>query len=110
VAPYGCGAVNTDLAQAIVPCGDQLDAHGVAPDHQPIAVMLDLVNPIGAGRRTVGRGREAWLDKTGGHRPAYLGGQGGESSRPTPVQAPEAHKRAAENGSALSECWSLMHY
>jgi hypothetical protein len=63
VAPYGCGAVNTDLAQAIVPCGDQLDAHGVAPDHQPIAVMLDLVNPVGARGRLGGGGREAGLDE-----------------------------------------------
>ena len=43
--------------------------------------MLALVNPIGAGRRAIGGGREARLDKTGGHCPC-LGGRGGESSRP----------------------------
>ncbi len=30
--------------------GDQPDADGVPPDHEPEAVMLDLVNPVGAGR------------------------------------------------------------
>ena len=34
--------------------GDQPDADGIAPRHQPIAVVLDLVNPLGAGRRLVG--------------------------------------------------------
>ena len=42
----------------------------VAPSHQPIAVVLDLVNPVGAGRRLVGGGRQAWFNEA---RP--LGGQ-----------------------------------
>jgi hypothetical protein len=40
------------------------------------------MNPVGAGRRVIGGGREAGLDKAGGHCPVYLGGRGGESSRP----------------------------
>ena len=35
--------------------GNQPDADGIAPGHQPIAVVLDFVQPAGAGRRTVGR-------------------------------------------------------
>jgi hypothetical protein len=35
--------------------GNQPDADGVAPGHQPVTVVLDLVNPVGAGRRAVGR-------------------------------------------------------
>jgi hypothetical protein len=31
--------------------------------HQPITVMLDLMNPVGAGRRTIGGGWEAGLDE-----------------------------------------------
>src|SRR4051794_24314682 len=40
----------------------------VAPSHQPIAVVLDLVNPVGAGRRTVGRRGQARLDETQNRR------------------------------------------
>jgi hypothetical protein len=47
------------------PAGNQPDAHGIAPGHQPEAVVLDLVNPVGAGRRLVGGGREAGLDEFG---------------------------------------------
>ena len=43
--------------------GDQPDAHGVAPGHKPVAIVLDLVNPVGAGRRLLGWGREAGLDE-----------------------------------------------
>jgi hypothetical protein len=38
---------------------DEPDAHGVAACHQPDAVVLDLVNPVGAGRGLVGWRREA---------------------------------------------------
>ena len=38
----------------VAPAGDQPDAHGVAPGHEPVAVVLDLVNPVGAGRGLVG--------------------------------------------------------
>ena len=39
------------LRPVIAALGDEPDAHGVAAGHQPEAVVLDLVNPIGAGRR-----------------------------------------------------------
>ena len=35
--------------------GNQPDADGIAPRHQAVAVVLDFVNPVGAGRRAVGR-------------------------------------------------------
>ena len=38
--------------------GEQLDAGGVPADHHAEAVVLDLVNPAGAGRRSLGRRRE----------------------------------------------------
>ena len=38
----------------VAPAGDQPDAHGVAAGHQPVAVVLDLMNPVGAGRGLVG--------------------------------------------------------
>jgi hypothetical protein len=44
---------------------DQPDAHGVPPGHQAEAVVLYLVNPVGAGRGFVGGGREAGLDEFG---------------------------------------------
>ena len=38
------------LRPVVAPAGDQPDAHGVAACHQPDAVVLDLVNPVEAGR------------------------------------------------------------
>jgi hypothetical protein len=38
---------------------DQADAHGVAPGHEPEAIVLDLVNPAGPGGRPVGWGRQS---------------------------------------------------
>ena len=38
-----------------------------------IAVMLDFVNPVRAGRRSVSWGWEAGFDKTGGHLGQYIG-------------------------------------
>jgi len=36
--------------------GEQADARLLMAHHQPIAVVLDCVNPAGAGRRTLGGG------------------------------------------------------
>jgi hypothetical protein len=47
---------------------DQPDADGVAPGHEPVAVVLDLVNPVEAGRRAVGGGRQTRFNETGRHR------------------------------------------
>jgi hypothetical protein len=58
---------------------NQPDAYRVPAGHQSIAVVLDLVNPVGARGRTVGRRREAGFDKAGGHA-AYLGGRIEESN------------------------------
>ena len=39
----------------VVPAArQQTDADGVAPSHQAVAVVLDLVNPVGSRRRLVG--------------------------------------------------------
>jgi hypothetical protein len=45
------------LRPIVAPAGDQPDAHGVAPGHEPEAIVLDLVNPVGAGRGLVARPR-----------------------------------------------------
>jgi hypothetical protein len=45
------------------PPSDQPDAHGVATGHEPEAVVLDFVNPVRAGRRLVGGGRQARLNE-----------------------------------------------
>jgi hypothetical protein len=45
--------------------GEQADADGIAASHQPIAVVLDLVHPIGAGRRADGGGWKAGLNEAG---------------------------------------------
>ena len=80
------------LRPVVAPAGDQPDADGVAPGHEPKAVVLDLVNPVGAGRGLVGGGREAGFDEArpvGGkplthtldqHAP-NLGGRGEELNR-----------------------------
>ena len=54
----------------VAPAGNQPDAHGIAAGHEPEPVVLDLVNPVGAGRRLVGRGGQAGFDEA---RP--VGGQ-----------------------------------
>jgi hypothetical protein len=47
----------------VTPAGDQSDAHGIATGHKPETIVLDLVNPVGAGRGLVGGGREAGFDE-----------------------------------------------
>ena len=43
--------------------GKEADAGGVAPGHDAEAVVLDLMNPVRPGRRSLGRGRQARFDK-----------------------------------------------
>jgi hypothetical protein len=74
--------------------GDEPDAHGVPPGHEPEPVVLDLMNPVGAGRGFVGGGREAGLDEFGvGGKPlthtldqhvTNLGSRNQESNRNAP--------------------------
>ena len=64
---------------------------GIVPDHEPVAIVLDFVNPVGAGRRLVGGGRKVGLDEFGvgskapthtlDQHAANLGGRRRESSR-----------------------------
>jgi hypothetical protein len=44
------------VVQSFLPPSNQPDAHGITPRHEPVAVVLDLVNPIGAGRAGGRRG------------------------------------------------------
>src|SRR5258708_1278203 len=39
------------------PSQPQSRPFGIAPDHEPVAVVLDFVNPVGAGRRRLVGGR-----------------------------------------------------
>jgi hypothetical protein len=48
--------------------GDQPDADRITPRHQPIAIVLDLVNPLWAGRRAIGRGWQAGFYEAGRNR------------------------------------------
>jgi hypothetical protein len=49
----------------VAAAGEQANANRIATRHQPIAVMLNLVDPIGTGRRLVGGGWKAGFDKAG---------------------------------------------
>ena len=63
VVVHGLGHQRIALRPVIAALGDEPDAHGIAAGHQPEAVVLDLVNPIRAGRGLVGWGWEAGLDE-----------------------------------------------
>ena len=45
VAVHGLGHQRIALRPVVAPAGDQPDAHGIAPCHEPEAVVLDLVQP-----------------------------------------------------------------
>jgi len=46
--------------------GQQANEAGrVSARHEAVAVVLDLVDPVRAGRRSVGAGREAGFDEAG---------------------------------------------
>ena len=90
---HGLDHERVAVRPVVAPAGDQPDAHGIAPGHQPVAVVLDLVNPVGAGRGLVGGGWEAGFDEARpvGGKPrthtldqhaANLGGRGAESNQP----------------------------
>ena len=49
--------------------GEAADARAVPAHHQPIAVVLDFVNPQRAGRRPGRLRRQARFDEAGGRRP-----------------------------------------
>ena len=54
--------------------GEQPDADGISSRHKPVAVVLDFVQPVSAGRRTVGCRRQARLDEVqnGRHSGGYI--------------------------------------
>jgi len=54
VAVHGLGHQRIALRPVIAAPGDEPDAHGIAAGHEPEAVVLDLVNPVGAGPGLVG--------------------------------------------------------
>ena len=47
----------------VAPAGEQPDPAVLLPDDHAVAVVLDLVNPVGSDRRLVGSGRNAWFDE-----------------------------------------------
>jgi len=51
------------LRPVVSVAGEQPDADRGPPRHQAIAVMLDFVNPVRAGRRSAGWGWEAGCDE-----------------------------------------------
>ena len=51
------------LRPVVAPPGDKPDADRVTTRHEPKPIVLDLVNPIGAGRGRVGGGRKAGFDE-----------------------------------------------
>jgi hypothetical protein len=63
--------------------GEQPDAHGIPACHQPIAVVLDLVDPVRPGRRALGSRGQARLDEAAARRRGRYavihGGQGRQS-------------------------------
>jgi hypothetical protein len=63
-------SATSGLRPVVTPARDQPDAHRIPARHEPVAVVLDLVNPAYAGRWLVGGGRKAGFDKA---RP--VGGQ-----------------------------------
>ena len=69
--PDAVGSVN-DGREAVGPvmavAGEAADARAIPAHHQPVAVMLDFVNPERAGRRSGHLRRQAWLDENRGHR------------------------------------------
>ena len=74
VVVHGLGHQRIALRPVIAALGDEPDAHGIAAGHQPEAVVLDLVNPVGAGRRRVGWGWQAGFNEArllGGQARAY---------------------------------------
>jgi hypothetical protein len=61
VVVHGLDHQRIALRPVVAPAGDQPDAHRIAPGHQPEAVVLDLLNPVGVERGLVGWGRQAGL-------------------------------------------------
>jgi hypothetical protein len=49
----------------VTAASEQADADGVTASHQPIAVMLNLVDPIGSGGWAFSRRWKAGFDKAG---------------------------------------------
>ena len=83
----------------VVPvAGEQPDAGDVAPDHHAESVVLDLVNPTGAGRRAIGAGWQAGRNEgVRGSMQYHVGGNIGCHSR-----CPISPGRAAPISSAPS--------
>jgi hypothetical protein len=84
-----------DEREAVCPvvsvAGDEPDAHGVAPGHHPVAVVLDLMNPVCARRRLVGGRWQARFNEAGGSsaRRRTQRGHGGKIVRRMRNASPE---------------------
>jgi hypothetical protein len=58
-----CHDLRKSLAEVVAVAGVEPHALGVAPRHDAEAVVLDLVQPVGAARRGLGRRRQAEFDE-----------------------------------------------
>ena len=55
------------VGPVVAPPGQQPNAHGIAPGHEPVAVVLDFVNPVQpAGGLSAGDGRLGSMKPAGG--------------------------------------------
>jgi hypothetical protein len=54
------------VCPVVAAAGEQAHGSAVATHDQPIAVVLDLVHPVGPGRRLGGKGRDAGIDEAVG--------------------------------------------
>ena len=54
VVVHGLGHQRIAGHPVVALAGDQPDTHGVTTGHEPETVVLDFVNPVGAGRGLVG--------------------------------------------------------
>ena len=84
------------IAMAKAEAREQPNANRIAARHQPVAVVLDLVNPVGAGRRSIGGGRKAGLDEAApGRRGRYAQhGPGKVGTDTAGVESPPALGRS----------------
>ena len=62
------------VGPVIAVAGEAADAHAIPAHHQPVAVVLDFVDPERAGRRSGHLRRQAWFDEAGGMAHIMRGG------------------------------------
>ncbi len=64
-APHSTSHCQLDTTSSAYACREAADPRAIPTQHQPVAVVLDFVNPERAGRRLGDLGRTAGLDEAG---------------------------------------------